>query len=144
MDQSKTLHCISKLSGVLEVLHKEHSKLQYLHSQVSLGNIPSTVLALYPGKSLDEVSSTTLSDLSDRLRDICTKINRTNDAIDKLDPPPTIYFKKSLKPRKELAANVSFDPHVNFSAKPALQKARRRPRPKNPFNFVPMHVNSIA
>jgi hypothetical protein len=143
MDQSTTLLSISKLAGVLDVLQKEHSKLQFLRSQVQLGIFPEDVDELFPASahtSFSEVREFYLEDLSDKLLDVCTKINRANDAIDKLDPPATLYFKRK---GKSLAPNVSFDSEVRDPLPTPCHKKPPRSRRRNPFHFLPQFVDSI-
>jgi hypothetical protein len=145
MDSATTLLNISKLSSVLDVLHKEHSKLLLLRSQVQLGIFPDNVDEKFPPSahtSFSEVQESYLEDISDRLLEICTKINRANDAIDKLDPPATLYFKRKGKTLASITG-VSFDPEVRDPLPTLRPKKPSRRRRRNPFNFIPQFVDSI-
>ena len=145
MDSATTLLNISKLSSVLDVLHKEHSRLLLLRSQVQLGVFPDSIDEKFPPgahTSFSEVQESYLEDISDRLLEICTKINRANDAIDKLDPPATLYFKRKGKTLASITG-VSFDSEVRDPLPTLRSKKPSRRRRRNPFSFIPQFVDSI-
>ena len=139
MDQKSSLLLIAQAKGVLETLLQEHVKLQSIYARVQLGDIPDTVFENHLSKSFSEVQEIYLEDLPLMIAQNCARMNLVNDLMDKVDPPPAIYFKRQMKRN---GCHVSFDPQVSDPV-PAERNRKNCRKRRNPYDFISQWVNSL-
>jgi len=142
MDQETTLQIASQLQAVadtLETLHAKQSNCQFLISEIQKDNIiPGERLPpTYAAQTYASIKAITLERLFDSLTYFCTKINEAESALDKLSPPPTIYFKRQRQGRQTRALNATFRlPPQETATDESIVVPKRQKTKKNPTSHL--------
>jgi hypothetical protein len=129
-----------ELAKYLAKLRQEHQSLREKWHEIETSHFdPEECQHYFPDHTIEELRTRLLQKIRKYMTEVCTTMNKCSDRMDKISPPPTLYFKKRRsKPHggpdiKPQCHHVTFrnNPTIRLCSLPELQSFIREEQKQN-------------